>query len=209
MRPGCRRARFRTDGRQIGRHGRRRARAARPDGGAPRRVPIAATATSPAGEPSFRRGAMTWITGPISEPSRLARAERLTSSGMPCAGELDDLGGAADRHVAFVAVPDRDQHVAVLDDEQADRAILLGALLGIAAHRFERIPVREGDDRGGDGLRQQCIEFGGVARLRAPARSPGHIPRAASAGARSAARPAPAPPAPPGGRRLPRARTGR
>ena len=95
-------------------------------------------------------------------PRRAADLERYAFP-----GELDDLGGAADRHIGFITVPDRKQDIAVLGDEQADRAILLGALLGIGAHRLQRVSMRKRHDRGGDGLRQQRIEFGDIARLQA------------------------------------------
>ena len=67
-----------------------------------------------------------------ARPRRAAHIE-----GNAFTGEFDDLGGTAGRHVGFVAVPDRDQGIAVPGDEQADRAVLLGPLLPIGAHRLQ------------------------------------------------------------------------
>ncbi len=77
----------------------------------------------------------------------------------------------------FVAVPDRDQDIAVPGDEQADRRdIARPVSCGSVRTASQRIAVRERDDRGRDGVRQQFIEFGGVARLQSRLEVPADIP---------------------------------
>ena len=83
----------------------------------------------------------------------------------PVALELDHLGGAAGCAGALVTIPDRDQDVAVLGDEQTDRAILLRTSGAVGAHGIQRIPRRERHHRRRDGLRQKGIELGHVAGL--------------------------------------------
>jgi hypothetical protein len=111
------------------------------------------------------RGVTISITGPTSDASRLARGDPLTISGTPSRLKRHHLGGAADRYIVVIAIPQGEQHVAVVGDEDADRPILLRAVAAIA-QLLDRLAVQR-HDRRGDRLRKQRVELGRVSRLKA------------------------------------------
>ena len=63
-----------------------------------------------------------------------------------------------------MAVPEREQDVTVLGDENADRTILLGAPLAVRAQGFQRHAVQR-HYRNGYRLREQLVELDDVAGL--------------------------------------------
>ncbi len=76
--------------------------------------------------------------------------------------ERHHLGRAAHRHVLVVAIPEREQDMTVLGDENADRAVLLGPLLAVGAQRLAATcraaasPARRAPARAGRRTRPCC-----------------------------------------------------
>ena len=93
--------------------------------------------------------------------------------------ECHDLGRAAGCHVFVVAVPQREQDMAMLGDENADRAVLLGALVAVA-----RTPPAIAQCSGITGAESPARATARIRRCcqaRGPARNRAGTPRAASA----------------------------